>query len=149
MGIPGAPPVGSEPDGIIERRPTKEPPDLELSVPLVEPLLLEGERGCPHPDHVLADRKMFDHPATGDGLGMAVTGGVMAAEMALAGKADAYPRAWKRRYRSRLRWGRLLHRAMLRPRWSRWACAVSRFVPWLAGLAYRKTREPVMGFRGP
>ena len=81
------------------------------------------------------------HPATGNGLGMAMTGGIMAADMALEGAWASYTAAWRRRYIPRLRWGSALHQAMLRPALSRAVGATATRVPALARYVFSKTRE--------
>lgn len=54
-------------------------------------------------------------PACGDGLAMAVDSGCLAAEYALLGDAPGFRLAWKQRFGSRIRWGKLLHQAMMTP----------------------------------
>lgn len=80
------------------------------------------------------------HPATGNSLGMAITGGLMAADMALDGNAHAYPAAWCRRYRARLHWGHWLHRVMTQPGLSRAVITLSNCMPGLPRFIFERTR---------
>ncbi len=54
-------------------------------------------------------------PATGNGLSMALSGGIMAAEYAFRGDAAGFRSAWRARYSSQIMWGKLFHYAMMRP----------------------------------
>ncbi|MCH9769913.1 MAG: FAD-dependent monooxygenase [Gammaproteobacteria bacterium] len=52
-------------------------------------------------------------PITGDGVGMAVTSGVMVAEMAVQKRWRKYHRQWHRQFSSRIIWGKRLHKVAL------------------------------------
>lgn len=54
-------------------------------------------------------------PATGDGLGMAITSGVMAADYAVRRDWQGFKEAWRKRYASRILVGRGLHRILSSP----------------------------------
>lgn len=65
--------------------------------------------------YLIGDAATSIEPATGDGLAMAITSGVLAAEHASNGDWESYQQAWDRTYSKRLRWGRLLHWLMQHP----------------------------------
>lgn len=54
-------------------------------------------------------------PATGSGLSMAISGGILAAEYAFKGDSEGFRNALVRENRSRIYWGKLFHEALLRP----------------------------------
>ena len=80
-------------------------------------------------------------PATGDGLGMALTTGIMAANYAMLGNAEAYRAAWKRRYRSRILRGKILHAVMIRKPWNALALNFCISLPSIPRWIYQLTRE--------
>ncbi len=80
-------------------------------------------------------------PITGEGVGMAVTSGVMAADYAAKGDSKGYQNAWRRRYLSRIAWGMRLHRAAMSPIKSAFLMEICRAFPGLPGMFYRNTRE--------
>ncbi len=101
-------------------------PDLETLVPpsferLFEPLTVRvptfGLRSTPQwpSSYFIGDAAAVIAPACGDGLAMAITSGVMAADYAVGGHYAAFSRHYLKRYRRRLQWGNLLHWAMLHP----------------------------------
>lgn len=79
-------------------------------------------------------------PATGSGLSLAILGGCLAAEHAIKDDFVGFKQAWHKRYAPLIRWGKLLHYAMLHPQ------VGSRFIPWfqrfpsLAQHAFHLTR---------
>lgn len=80
-------------------------------------------------------------PLSGDGMGMAVTGGAMAAEYAIRGESEAFARDWKKRYSSRIRWARGLQHCLMRPKLSRLTFSLCRGWQGLPQLLFRFTRE--------
>jgi len=85
--------------------------------------------GIVHPTHgdvlLLGDAAAQPHPASGDGMAMALRSARLAAAFVLAALdgrmpadrvAAAYARAWRREFTARLRWARLVHTALARPR---------------------------------
>lgn len=60
-------------------------------------------------------------PVCGDGLGMAVTSGVMAAEYMAEGKDQEFQADWYSHYRKRILWGKCLHKLVMTP----WLCQVA------------------------
>lgn len=54
-------------------------------------------------------------PVTGNGLSMALSSGLLAAEYAHRADFEGYRRAWQKQYSSKIFWGKLFHQAMLRP----------------------------------
>lgn len=100
-----------------------------------------GARHCPEwPNtYFLGDAAGVIPPATGDGLAMGITSGMMAAEHAMEGTPEAYMKQWHQNYGSRISRGILLHRLFL----SRWAGAipwVGRLCPPLPNYCFRTTR---------
>jgi len=98
--------------------------------------------GHVHPTHgdilLAGDAAGQPHPASGDGIAMALRSGRLAAACACAvlerrlapdRLARFYTQAWRREFAARLRWARLVHAAIVRPRF---------LGPALVGLA----REP-------
>lgn len=89
-------------------------------------------------------------PLAGDGIAMALDGGMLAAEQLacfLEGEISAeqlrrgYPAGWQRRFSGRLRLGRMLQPLMLNPRSVSWALRTMNAVPWLGRFLIRHTRE--------
>lgn len=97
-------------------------------------------------------------PLAGDGIAMALDGGMLAAEQVacfLEGEISAeqlrrsYPAGWQRRFGGRLRLGRLLQPVMLDPRLVSWALRTMNAVPWLGRFLIRHTRERNAAAVGP
>jgi len=73
-------------------------------------------------------------PASGDGIAIGLTSGVMCADYAARGAWKQFQQNWKRRYASRILWAKALHQLMLHPK-----------IAWMGALCpkllFRKTRE--------
>ncbi|MEM7395224.1 MAG: hypothetical protein AAF492_23065, partial [Verrucomicrobiota bacterium] len=80
-------------------------------------------------------------PATGDGLAMGLTSGRMVADYAIKGDAGGFRAAWKKRYASRIRWGRVLHEILMKPVYARSMMTVCGRWPGIAESLFRRTRE--------
>lgn len=80
-------------------------------------------------------------PATGDGLGMAITSGVMAADYALQKDWRGFKKAWHKRYGPRIAAGKFLHEVISRPSIATLAMRASRLFPLLARTLFSMTRE--------
>lgn len=90
--------------------------------------------------YLVGDAAAAIPPASGAGIGMAVTSGWMAADFSLRGIGGQYQRAWIRTYRSRLRWASLVHWLMLNPSFGGIALKTSALFPPLFQVLFSKTR---------
>ncbi len=79
-------------------------------------------------------------PVTGDGVAMAVSSGVMAAECASYDDAKGYRTRWLKQHHKHMRWGQLLHRIMLSPRQVKCALRICASFPKLSNFLFLKTR---------
>lgn len=80
-------------------------------------------------------------PICGDGLAIALTTGLMAADYLRSHDPEGYQKAWNKRYRSRFFWGHCLHSVMTRNFLSRLAAPFSRWMPALPRKIFSLTRE--------
>lgn len=80
-------------------------------------------------------------PVCGDGLGIAITTGVMAAEYFSDKGAEAFKKDWLQSYRRRFFWGRLLHEVVQRPYLSSFAAGCCRLFPSLPHKLFKLTRS--------
>lgn len=90
--------------------------------------------------YFLGDAAGVIPPATGNGLAMGLTSGIMAADFALKGSYEAYRKEWKRVFGGRIRRGKLLHALFLRPTLARTIPHISRIFPSLPQFFFRATR---------
>lgn len=79
-------------------------------------------------------------PATGNGLAMGLTSGILAADCALNGDSELYRSLWNKEYKQRISRGMLLHRLFLSSGMARMIPIVSRLFPQLPGYCFRVTR---------
>ena len=88
-------------------------------------------------------------PLAGDGIAMALDGGILAAKsiaaflegrLSEAELRDQYPRAWNSRFARRLRLGLVLQALMMRPGWLRYGLSVLNSVPALGRFLVAQTR---------
>lgn len=80
-------------------------------------------------------------PICGDGLAIALTTGLMAADYLHSNDPAGYQKAWHKRYRSRFFWGKCLHSVMARSYLSRLAVPCCRWIPSLPAEVFSLTRE--------
>jgi menaquinone-9 beta-reductase len=80
-------------------------------------------------------------PASGNGLAMGLTSGIMAAHYALRNLHTDFKNAWATRYTARLRWAQLLHYMGMHPRIASCSFAVARVFPQLPRMVYKFTRD--------
>lgn len=66
--------------------------------------------------YLIGDAQTRIPPCSGDGLAMGITGGVLAADLALKNCWEDYQITWEKRYKKRLRWALRVHQLMMRPR---------------------------------
>lgn len=79
-------------------------------------------------------------PACGNGLTMALEGGLLAADYALKGDFQGFRQVWKKRYSTQIRVGKILHELMLRPGCGNAFISLQRVFPKLASLFFNLTR---------
>ena len=79
-------------------------------------------------------------PATGDGLSMAITSGVLAANYALKKEAKGFKNAWKKHYSSRIMYGKMLHHVMTQPVLSTLSILSCKVLPFLPKTIFSLTR---------
>jgi flavin-dependent dehydrogenase len=79
-------------------------------------------------------------PATGCGLTIAISSGILAAEYALRGDFKGFRKMWISRYGTQIRWGKQLHRMMVQPAISTGFIHFSTLFPLICHLAYRLTQ---------
>lgn len=89
-------------------------------------------------------------PLAGDGIAMALRGGILAAAFCarfLSGELSseelpgAYASEWTREFNRRLRWGRILQSVLLRPRLSALALRVANAMPPVGDYLFKQTRN--------
>ncbi len=80
-------------------------------------------------------------PATGNGLGMAITSGYMAADYAICQDDKGFYKAWKKRYASRIKKGHLLHQIMMRPQMAKASFFICQKIPFIPKMIFSATRE--------
>jgi menaquinone-9 beta-reductase len=82
-------------------------------------------------------------PICGDGIGMALTSGAMAAEYLAQNDAQAFKKAWLKRYQKRFFWAKCLHKIVINPTSCTLAVLGSRLIPSLPKKVFELTREHV------
>lgn len=80
-------------------------------------------------------------PATGNGLGMAITSGYMAADYAVTQDYEGFQKAWKRRYAARIKRGQLLHHMMTKPQLTKISFFICKKAPIISNIIFSSTRE--------
>jgi len=80
-------------------------------------------------------------PVCGDGLGIAITTGIMAAEYFVRKDAEGFRRDWLQRYRKRFFWGKYLHKVVMQPMLCHAASLLCRAFPFLPQNIFWLTRE--------
>lgn len=80
-------------------------------------------------------------PATGNGLGMAITSGYMAADYAISQDDEGFYKAWKKRYASRIKRGHLLHQILMQPSLAKASFFVCQKIPFIPKMIFSATRE--------
>lgn len=79
-------------------------------------------------------------PATGNGLSMAITSGILAGEYVNRNDAIGFKNAWRARYRNQILWGKALHEIMMRPFLGNMLMKCGERFPMLADQVFRRTR---------
>lgn len=80
-------------------------------------------------------------PATGNGLGMAITSGYMAADYAVSEDSLLFHKAWKKRYGSRIKRGHLLHQVMMSKMLTKFSFFICKHAPFIPKIIFSSTRE--------
>ncbi len=91
--------------------------------------------------YLIGDANGAITPVCGDGIGMGLTSGIMAADYALQKKSDSFQLDWERRYQKRLNWGALLQGIMLEPTFAQLLIKTAHTFPKITDLFFKKTRE--------
>jgi flavin-dependent dehydrogenase len=101
-----------------------------------------GLRSCPPwpRAYFLGDAAGVIPPATGNGLSIALTSGILAADCALKNDPELYKTLWMNAYAKRIRHGMLLHRLFLSPLAVRFTLSLTKLFPSIAHYLYRSTR---------
>jgi flavin-dependent dehydrogenase len=79
-------------------------------------------------------------PATGSGLSMAITAGILAAEYATVGDATGFKKAWRQRYHSQISWGKRLHHLLMSPSLGDSLLTLGTWFPFLVEHLFKRTR---------
>lgn len=90
--------------------------------------------------YLIGDAAAAIAPASGDGLAMAVTSGVLAADCSVEKNTKVYHHQWKNIYQNRLRWAAFAHKLMFHPYASLPVLQLASVYPKLFDLLYFKTR---------
>jgi len=80
-------------------------------------------------------------PATGNGLGMAITSGYMAADYAVSEDSLLFHKAWKKRYGPRIKRGQLLHQVMMNKILTKVSFFICKHAPFIPKIIFTSTRE--------
>jgi len=89
---------------------------------------------------LLGDAAGVIAPATGNGLAMGLTSGILAATCALKGEDKEYKKHWNRLYRARILKGMFLHRLFLSPLCVKAIPMLSKLFPYLPHYCFKATR---------
>lgn len=79
-------------------------------------------------------------PITGDGVGMAITSGVMVAKAADKGEWQLYQKAWRKQFEPQIAWGKRLHRMALSPIIASGMISLVHWMPKVGDLIFSRTR---------
>ena len=91
--------------------------------------------------YFIGDAAFTVPPACGGGLALGITGGKLAAELAVSGKAEFFKKSWNKKCASQLFWAKILHRLMLNPSYGNYAMRLSNNFPFIANKLYDLTRQ--------
>jgi len=93
--------------------------------------------------YVIGDAAGTIPPASGDGLGIAITSGELLARYALKHDSGGFKKAWKSRYAPIINMGKLLHQIMSRPILAKLVIKVCSYAPSSAKKLFLKTRYSI------
>lgn len=79
-------------------------------------------------------------PATGNGLALAITSGVMAAEFAMKKDYKGYYKTWKKQESSKIFFGKLLHHAVMHPKLIKRFLSLGKRLNWICDKMFYLTR---------
>lgn len=95
--------------------------------------------------YLLGDAASVIPPATGNGLAMGLTSGVLAAACALKGEDNLYRKEWDKEYKRRILRGMILHRLFLSPRWVNTIPFITKLLPFIPQVCFNATRGAIKG----
>jgi len=90
--------------------------------------------------YFIGEAAMSIPPITGDGLSMAISSGIMAAEYSVKHDAEGFRRQSRRCYRKRIFIGRVLHHLLMNQFAAKALFALCKKIPGMAKILYRWTR---------
>jgi flavin-dependent dehydrogenase len=101
-----------------------------------------GIRKVPEVPHVffIGDAAGSIPPICGDGLAIALTSGVMAANYCASSNALSFKRDWRKTYSSRFFWAKLLHKITINPTLGSCGASLCQFFPTLPQKLFHLTR---------
>ena len=79
-------------------------------------------------------------PITGNGLSMAIQGGVLAAEYAVRNDVEGFTKSWKKSFKHPLFWGKIFHRVAMKPTIGKRMMQISNGIPKLKEIIFNCTR---------
>lgn len=91
--------------------------------------------------YFIGDAAATIYPASGNGLAMGLTSGIMAAHYFLYRNSSDMRKAWQNRYASRLKWASLLHKLFISPSLAEPAFKLAQKIPKLSHFLYYSTRD--------
>lgn len=89
----------------------------------------------------IGDARASIPPASGDGLAIGITSGVMAAEYLMKKDAKSFNKDWQKKYRKRFFYAKLLHRMLMNPMLCHSAYLLSKRYPSIPIKLWQLTRE--------
>lgn len=94
--------------------------------------------------YFLGDAASVIPPATGNGLAMGLTSGILAATCALKGQDALYRALWTKEYKTRISRGMILHRLFLSPKWVNAIPFISKLFPFIPQYCFHATRGAII-----
>lgn len=101
-----------------------------------------GIKSTPHWSHsyFIGDGAATIPPASGNGLTMAIIGGILSAEYAIQRDVEGFRKAWHQYCRTPIQWGHLLHHLLTKPLLSNSFIKLSKPFPFLSKAIYNLGR---------
>jgi len=92
--------------------------------------------------YVIGDAAGTIPPASGDGLGIAITSGKLLADYALQKDATGFAQAWRHHYAPIIRTGKILHLLMMQPLFAKLAMGLCKSMPSVGKKLFQQSRSP-------